>query len=161
MKGVAKKAFALFLTLVLSAAVLTGCFSEEPVEFSNSGMTVTLTSAFKEVEHEGFTAAYDSRDIAVFAIKEMISDLPGGASLTLEDYGKLVLETNGLDTTLSKEGLLTYFVFEKDIDGAKYSYFSSVYKGSDAFWLFQFACKSSSFDGLKDDVISYASSVEV
>lgn len=128
--------------------------------FSKAGLTITLTNKFHEKEMVSYTAVYNSESIAVFALKEEKSLLEGG-ELTLEEYADLVISNNQLDATVKETEGLTSFTFEKHVNGKDCTYFAAVYKGNDAYWLLQFSCESTKYEGLKSTVIKYAKSVTV
>ena len=158
MKKTAIFSFMLAIVLVFS----TGCgvfdFLKSDKTFSKSGMSITLTESFYEKENVAYTAYYESPLILVFAIKEDLSYFEG-MNLTLSDYAQLVIYNNSLSCDVIEDNDLTYFIFEKEVNGKNYLYFAPVYKSSDAYWLIQFACESANYEELKDTIIKYAQSV--
>lgn len=109
--------------------------------FSSDGMTITLTEDFKETKMEPYTVVYESKDAAVFVLREPFSLTSGFENNSLKDYADLVIRANNLGSAEVKtEDGLTYFVYQftnpetKDV----YHYFSYVYKTDDAFWMIQF-----------------------
>lgn len=168
-----KKLVALFLlaTMLLS---FCACGSAAPKAFSSNGMTITLTSAFKEVSQEGYTVCFDSKDVAVFALKEkftgtniMVDGSSGNmkkdSELTLREYAKLVREANITKTptpTTEVEGLTTFeFSFLNEELNQTYKYFCVMYKTSDAFWLIQFATLESKYEDNYASILEWAKSV--
>ena len=153
------------LTMILLASLLTGClFAAVEKVFTKDGFSITLTNRFIEgegEEYEGFDIVYDSRDIAVFCLKENFSDFVDGANLSPRTYGELVLQANQMDTALLTEGEQIYFEYQETIDGDDYSYLATVHKGADAFWLVQFACLTENYETLKPMMMQYAASVKV
>ena len=128
--------------------------------FSKAGLTITLNDKFYEKEMVSYTAVYDSESIAVFALKEEKSLLEG-EELTLEEYADLVIANNQLDATAKDaEGLIS-FTFEKHVNGKDCTYFATVHKSDDAYWLLQFSCESTKYEDLKPTIIQYAKSVNV
>ena len=108
----------------------------EPLVFSAEEMQITLTDAFTEATIDGFTACYDSKDVAVLALKESFSMSEDFEDYTLEEYGQLVLQNNGLESyaELQNHSGLTYFEYQNynPETEEEYYYFSVVYKSTDA-----------------------------
>lgn len=148
---------------VIGLLLVSPLFDEkpEPLEFSASGMNITLTEDFeKNEENMQYTAVFESQKVIVLALKENFSILPGSKNMTLEEYGELVLSVNKLtDAELKEvEGLLS---FEYDATSDReYHYLCFVYKASDAFWLLQFATVKSVADEHRADIIEYAKTVD-
>ncbi len=136
--------------------------NEEPKAFSTEEMQITLTNKFTETELEEFTYCYDSKYAAVFALKESISSFDN--INTLEDYGNLIIEVNGLTdiSTLKTYDDLLYFEysFENSESKLTYYYFSVVYKTQDDFWLIQFATPEENSENLFESFVKWAKSVE-
>ena len=128
--------------------------------FSKSGLTITLTNKFYEKEFAPYAAAYSSDSIAVFTLKEDKS-LFGNEDLTLLEYAELVVENNQLNATVREiEGLIS-FTFEKTVDGKDYTYFATVYKSNDSYWLLQISCENTKYEDLKSTIVKYTKSVKV
>jgi len=162
--------------LILLAAILIGVAigvanaywtisreeSAEPKTFSDKGMTIELTDAFEPASFEGFTLAFDSRHVAVFALKEEFSLAEGLEDYSLEQYAALVIQNNRLDSVTPKtEGGLTYFQYDgtNSETGQTYRYFSYVYKSGDAFWLVQFAALIEEADSYAPQIQTWAKSI--
>ena len=149
----------LLITLALSLLLCScGILEEKEKTFTVEGMSITLTNRFHKTKQEGFTVAFDSSKIAIFALKEVFGDKLN-ADTTLAEYAELVVSANSLDVEPKEENGLTCFTFENDASGTSYTYLAVVYKADDAFWLLQFATKSSDFDEKKDTLVSYAKTV--
>lgn len=133
----------------------------KPKEFSTSGMTITLTTAFDEESYQGFTQCYESSTVAVFALKEEFSLMAGFEDYTLEDYGALVVSSNGMDeSVLKQENGVYYFDYtSQGSDGSENYYFATLHKGSDAFWLIQFATPAGNAEKIRDEFFAWAASV--
>ena len=136
--------------------------SPEPKDFSSNGMTITLTYEFIQTDIENYTVAYDSKDVAVFALKESFTLVEGFQDYTLEQYRNLVLQNNNLSSSKikDKEGL-TGFEYEFTNPDTKdvYKYFSFVYKSNDAFWLVQFATLADNVDDYSSRIFNWAKTV--
>lgn len=165
-----KKVISVFVLISVFASILCGCSllaakSGSDKEFSGEGLTITLTDNFKTADIEGYTLCYDSFDVGVFALKESVSDYPILADVTLDEYKEYVLEANSEKSPKedpSIEGLkVLKYEYYVDTKKANYTYFISLYKAQDSFWLVQFACKSSDFADYEPYFIKWAKSVKV
>lgn len=146
---------------LLSSGLL---FQEDakPQSFSASGMTITLTDEFRKSNIGDFTAAYGSKDVAVYMVKENFSLMEGFEDYTLDQYLDLVLQVNNLtDDNVKQIQGLTCFVYEfKNPNTNKtYRYYSYVYKADDAFWQIQFAVLSEKGEQYEPQITEWAKSV--
>ena len=80
--------------------------------------------------------------------------------MTLNEYAKLVITANSLTATAAEEDGLVYFTYEKSNNGKDYKYYATVFKGTDAYWLIQFACEVDDFDKFLPDFQKWAKSVK-
>ncbi|MBQ8210812.1 MAG: hypothetical protein IJZ35_09540 [Clostridia bacterium] len=135
-----------------------------PEVFSTDGIEIMLTDKFEETDIDGFTSVYYNDDIAVYIIKEEFELLDGFEFYTLKEYGNMVLEANGFDSSVKLQTYdgLTYFEYElpNSETNDTYSYFSVVYKGTDAFWLVEFATLEENAETYRKTFIEWAKSVE-
>ena len=162
-----------FLLIGTIAGRLTGnwiggaLFADDPADaepkiFSAQGMQITLNEDFSEESYENFTACYSSREAAVFTLKEPFTLMAGLEDYTLEQYGQLVLQSNGMtDFELQTVDGILYFEYEVDNEEDKttYYYFSTVHKAVDAFWLVQFAVDADDAEEYIPHFIEWAKSV--
>ncbi len=161
-KGLVVLIAALIIGIAIGFAVV-GMFKTRDKTFSADGMSITLTNEFKETKMQNFTACYDSSKAAVFALKESFSLLEGFEDYTLEQYGDLVMQNNGLTAAnLKTTDGLTYFEYDytNTQENKVYQYYSFIYKADDAFWLIQFATYKTDANKYFDDIIDWASSVK-
>ena len=133
----------------------------KPQDFSAAGMTITLTNQFEETDYEGFTQCYESKSVAVMTLKEEFTLMEGLDAYTVEDYGRLVLASNGMDESwLTQENGIWYFSYvTQGGDGADYYYFATLHKSGDAFWLIQFATPATNESKLHDQFLAWAADV--
>lgn len=161
-----KKLIAIVTLVCMVMAFAVGCDSVKdilkPAEktFTKSGMSITLTEEFGEKEYVSYTAVYESPKVAVYTLKEETS-LFGDANYTLEQYTKMVISANGLTVDAQNKDGLTYFEFDKELNGKNFHYFAFTYKGEDAFWLVQFACTKDQVSENQADIFGYAKTVKV
>ena len=146
--------------LITSALFLNK--TPKPKDFSSNGMTITLTDEFTKADVENYTAAYDSKNVAVLALKEEFTLADGSQNYTLEQYGDLVLQNNNLSSSKIEniEGLTT-FEYELTNPDTKdtYKYFSFVYKTNDAFWIVQFATLTENADEYRSKIFEWAKTI--
>lgn len=144
-----------------SSALLSG-FGASKETFSCRDMSITLTEDFKEVNISGYTTAYESKDVAVFVLREGFNLMAGAENYTLKQYADLVIQTNKLKSVPVKtnDGL-TYFTYEykNPQTGDTYQYFSYVYKSDNAFWLVQFAALEDNADKYEKNITKWAKTV--
>ena len=158
-----KKLVSLILATVLLFA-LASCGAAQPKDFSSNGMTVTLTTAFKENTQAGYTVCYDSAKVAVFVLKESFSLQPGAENLTLDEYAELVHQSNASKSPsaiVKQDGFHSMeYSFLNESENQTYSYYCAMFKASDAFWLVQFACKEGDYDSYQDTFVDWAKTVK-
>ena len=152
----------IILGVLISGKILGGG-SDDPKTFSSDGMDITLTEEFRKTNISGYTAVYDSKNVAVLAIKEEFSLLEGFGDCTLAEYMDMVIESNKLTSyeVIRGDGLLG-FTYDRvsTEDDRLYTYFSYVYKADDAFWIIQFAMLEKNADNNAAQVTEWAKSVE-
>lgn len=163
-KGVAVLAASIILGLSLGIFMSRSLFSVRtvrPKEFSEAGMTITLTNAFDEESYPGFTQCYESKSVAVFTLKEDFSLAPGLEDYTLEEYAALVVQNNQVDPSEleNAQGVVFFDYVTQGSDGQDYYYMVTMHKGNDAFWLVQFATPESNQDKIYDQFLTWAASV--
>lgn len=143
-----------------TSGTLFGGLGDEKV-FSSDGMTITLTDAFEKADFDGYTVTYDSRFVAVFALKESFAETPVLADYSIEEYADLLVEANELtDAQIKKDGEHTYVEYDAETDsGETYLYCTYVYKADDAFWFVQFAAPAENADEYADEISAWAKSV--
>ncbi|MBQ3490854.1 MAG: hypothetical protein IJA86_09715 [Clostridia bacterium] len=154
-----KKFLSVFLVVITMALILTSCMSADPKDFTVDGMTVTLTTAFKETEMEGYTACYTSKDVLAVVLKEIGMD-----NLTLDDYAGLVRKANASKNPSEISKGDVYHSMEYDFlnqeENQTYSYYCAMFKNGDEFWLVQFACRKEDYTSHKETFINWANTVK-
>jgi hypothetical protein len=164
-KGLLILIVAAIVGAVVGYSITSNLFSNktpDPKDFSSNGMTITLTDEFVKTDVENYTVAYDSKNVAVFALKEAFALADGLQDYTLEQYGNLVLQNNNLSSSKieDKEGLIGFeYEFTNPDTKDTYKYFSFVYKSNDAFWLVQFATLTENVDEYSSQIIEWAKTI--
>ena len=144
----------------IGKGVVTGSLSSDEV-FTDSGMSITLTKEFSKQSLDGYTVAYASEKVAVFALKEEFSLLENFENYSLDEYAELVKEANGISAEVYHEDGLTYIckTYKDPESGATFDYFISLYKSDDAFWMVQFAVDETIKDKFDENIRKWAKSV--
>lgn len=164
-KGLLILIIAAIIGAVVGYSITSGLFSDktpDAKDFSSNGMSIRLTDEFKKTDIENYTVAYDSKNVAVLALKEAFALADGFQNYTLEQYGNLVLKNNNLSASeLQNLDGLTEFEYEFTNPNTKdtYTYFSFVYKADDAFWLVQFATLTENVDEYRAQILEWAKTV--
>lgn len=145
--------------------VLVGCGKRVKTFTSDAGIEITLNSSFHEKEIVSQTLYLESDKMIFTALKEDKSLFEqvgiNFASYSLNAYTNLVLENNKLSTEIKTEEGLIYFSYEKEVSGKKFTYQAYTFKGSDEFWLCQFAVETKNYVALLDNIVKYAKSIVV
>ena len=133
-------------------------------EFAKAGMTITLTSDFYEKEIASQTAYYESQKYIVSVLKEeftIFESMNISTDISAKEYAKLVLDNNMLTSPIEEKDNLTYFKYEKTTNGKLFSYFATVHKSSDSFWLIQFVCESKNAEDSQDLFVEWGQSIKL
>lgn len=156
------------LLLVVMLLSFCSCGSDkpkkyiEPKEFSSKGITITLTSEFKETWKEDITLALETEDILVCLRKLAFSSIKNGEDMTLYKFANLVRQNNlEKKPTIIQEidGLTTFECTFPDDMNRDCKYFCVVYKASRVFWFVQFITLESDYDQYDDLFVKWAKSV--
>lgn len=170
-KNSRKGLFILFLSIIIGGIVwytsvnmfFSANTTVKPKDFSKSGMNITLTNQFVEKPQENYTISYDSKEVAILALKEEFSDYEGLNNYSIEQYGELVLETNKQysPSDLKNNNGITYFNYLlKNTDtNETYKYFTVLYKASDAFWMVQFIALENNYFEYEEQFIGWAKNI--
>lgn len=160
--------FKRILACILTAASLllfAGCGTKNVKEakdktFSVEGMNITLTGGFSKKDMEGYTACFDSSEIAVFALRETAD---GISAMSLLEYAALVLKANA---SKSPSGIETIdgmtcleYTWTNETTQTEYKYLTFLYKAPDAFWMVQFSCKTADYEADKPYFVKWAKTV--
>lgn len=160
-----KRFLALACALVLALGILGGCSASSKEFDTEAGMTITLPGSFNKKDMEGQTAYFESPTAIVTALKETFDELSAAgldlsADSTVDEYGQIIIEGNGLSGSLEDKDGVKCFKYEQTVSGTDFSYLGTVTKGPDAFWLVQFACETKNYDKFESDFIKWAKSMK-
>lgn len=134
----------------------------EPKQFAVDDMRITLTDDFVKFPNSEYTAVYTSTrgdQVTVMILQEEFSLEEGFDRYTAQDYGRLVIENNGLDTPVFFEDGIVFFEYDSISGNDSYHYVATAFKGPDAFWLIQFGTENEDAAELRDEIFQWAKSV--
>ena len=134
----------------------------EPKEFAVDDMRITLTDDFIKIPAQNQDAAYTSKksgNITVMIQQEEFSLAEGSDRYTAQDYGRMVIANNNLDTPVFREDDIVFFEYDSTVGNATYHYVATVFKGPDAFWLIQFGLEKEDADEFRDEIFAWAQTV--
>ncbi|MBR4515149.1 MAG: hypothetical protein IKO61_09720 [Lachnospiraceae bacterium] len=151
------------ILLVLFLVLLTGC-KANPKDFHSNGLSITLTSDFKERKMNEYTVYLIGSDVS-FTAKEETNDslIRNGYNIsTLEDYCAALINMNGQRSSdVNRRGNYYYFVNEVTTDGTNYTYVNCMLKGSNSYWLCKFIVKADNYDKYKENIFAWADTITV
>lgn len=158
-----------FLLLILALTFfLTGCGVKE-TEFKGGGVTVTLTSDFKEYESDNWNYYLENKDVAFMTKRVNFQSTIGEVNLsklTLNDYLNLVLSTNNIKAdTYIVEGIngtfyYCFYTSYKDYND-NYAYMLMVMKGKEHFYNMNFCCDYDDREVYQQQFLQYAVTISV
>ena len=162
-----KKIIALILcfTALLSLCSCKSILEADKEKREGEGFSIEIPDVFKEVDVEGHAAYYVKDNVYVWAIKDDFINLDGSSEWETKDYANRIYEVNGLKfptPVTVTEGLynIEYTVFN-EMKNMSFTYLTVRYKGSDAFWMVQFACEDKVYAEYKPHFFEWAKTVKV
>lgn len=135
----------------------------KPQEFIVADLRITLTDKFHEVEVPQYTAAFESKQVAVFVLKETRAIFESVGINTLTEYAQMVQKANGHSAPIQEDEYFLYYEYSyKDYSsGNEYYYFTMMYKNPVDFYIVQFAVPEEKIEEYRDTVMEWARSVKV
>ncbi|MBQ9988623.1 MAG: hypothetical protein IJP30_02685 [Clostridia bacterium] len=169
MKKTSIRLFTLLLSMiaVISLAACGGSGSSEP-ELKTYTTELGLTAKLPE----GFTVSVDDQTVSIlnekkgamlYAIRESF-DLFASYNvpeMSLDEYAELVQRANSSDAFTPDANGNPHITYEKLVNGKYYYYYSTVRKGSDAYWVISFTCLSENKADFADIFVEWADLVTV
>ena len=137
---------------------------EEDVTYSIEGLIITLPGDFIQEELQGQTAYFESNEAIAVILKEEFTTFEAigiSTDMSLVEYAELLMELYGHEGDIYELEGLIFFEYEATITGTDFSYFATVFRGDDAYWMVQFACLSDDYDELCEEFVEWALTVEV
>lgn len=133
--------------------------------FSFDSFSITLTDNFEEYESEDVDYAVLSDNIGMAVVKEDFASLAqygiDANTFSAYDYALAAMESVGTYGEVLQAGGYEYFTYDENLTGTDFTYYSAVFKGSDAFWRVSFYTYSNLFDIMIPSFEHWCSSVVV
>ena len=160
-----------FIALILCILALISLCSCKDLLDSETGardydeFSIEIPEAFKEVAVDGYAAYFVYDNVYVWAIKDSFANLDGSAVWEVADYAERIHYVNALKSPTPvtvTDGLynIEYTVFN-EMKNINFTYFTVMYKGSDAFWMVQFACDENEYAEYKPHFLAWAKTVTI
>ena len=133
---------------------------------TEKGLTIKMSPAMEENKSGDHTVYYFSDacmvSVKMIGFEELVEAGTGSEKTTLEEYVKMVEEGNEniTFTTDSYGNLSTTYTAEGD-DDESFAYYVTVRKGSNAFWMVNFACMEEMKDVYIPQFELWGSTIEV
>ena len=149
---------------IFSVKLLSKPKEAAPKEFSEQGISITLTDAFSKFEEEDYALCCSSKTSSVYIAREEYASVKELEELPLSEYARYVAMANSQITKDSGpytgNGYLYYEYSAPDEDmGLNACYYVSLYKASDSFWIVNFITLDNKYEELRPQFIQWAESV--
>ena len=159
-----KKILLIICIFVLTFA-LTGCVVKDEI-FAGGGLTVKLTSEFKEYDSDKWDLYLENNDkVAFMSIRYNKQSKFGEVELknySLKEYMNLTLTLNGIDaTTYVVEGPNGTFYYCYYTVGTDYGYMMVTMENSNYFYTINLSAPYGSFQESKPLLFQYASTIKI
>jgi len=164
-----KKIFGFLAILMVcfsAVGLLAGCGA--PVEktfYCDEGLTITLDDSFSETQTT-MTYTLQNRNVVFMAQKDtfdVIAEAGYSHIDTVQEYAQFCATNGGLSVMIgtNTDYQYAYFDYTNTAAGQLYHYYAVVVKGSDAFWLCQFACFDSKINTYSETFDMWAQTIIV
>ena len=133
---------------------------------TEKGLTIKMSSEMEENKSGDHTVYYFSDacmvSVKMIGFEELVEAGTGSKRTTLEEYVKMVEDGNEniTFTTDSYGNVSTTYTAEGD-DDESFAYYATVRKGSNAFWMINFACMEDTKDFYIPQFELWGSTIEV
>lgn len=157
----------LALAICTALVCLVACGNKSKTFTCDAGLTITLNDSFYEKDIVSQTFYLESSNVIFIALKEDFTTLSNAGyntdTLTKSEYLNIVKQNNSLTADIIEdvENDLVYLKYYKNTSGKDFFYLALAEKGSDAFWLCQFACEQKNETEYTNQFIKWAKTIEV
>ena len=148
------------------SSLLSGKSPKAKTFSGDNGMRITLTDEFREttvkMSDGSDRVAYESKEVAVFVLREAFTLMEGFEDYSVNQYIQLVIQANNLKSVEKKsaDGLSSFvYTYTNPETGDVYQFSSYVYKTDDAFWTVQFSTLSKNKEKYAARMTEWAKSV--
>lgn len=153
----------ILVLLGVFALILCGCDQKiKEKEYENNHFKITMQEGFYEKDLAAATIYYESSNVLFTSIKESFEDLAIvglDKDSTIDEYAKVVMANNKAEYDLQEKNDITYFTYEKEIQGKEFYYLTSIFKTNDAFWLISFGCESKNKEIYESNFIKWLNTI--
>jgi len=132
--------------LMLAALSACGFLDGKLIVYDDgTGISVVMPEGMAPFTADGFVMAYSADEVMMSAVREGYDDYAelelNLEAMSTEEYAELTQSVNGLKNSFAADEQGNLFVtYTANIDSVDYFYYSTIRKGSDAFWVITFAC---------------------
>jgi hypothetical protein len=158
-----KSFFALLIGLVSFS--MTACFLSKPMEFSGSGITITLNDNFLQGTSDAVAFYLESTNHIFMGNRESKQDLTEYDIFDLEDYIEAMIEgietASDIESYSDDETEFYYAYYTSTIDGDNFGYMLVVMEGQNYFYAMNFACFANKLDKNKTQYMNWAKTIRV
>lgn len=136
----------------------------QPKVFTKAGLTITLTRDFREQDVVTQTAAFTSKDHIIICLKEEFAVFKQNGmrtDLTLTEYAQAVIDFNSFNATLAGTESRPHFVYTRQANGKDMTCWTTVKKGSDAYWTIAFVCETKNYAASQKQFTQWADTIKV
>ena len=132
---------------------------------TGKGLTLKMSPDVEEHKNGDHSVYYFSEEcmvsVKMVGFEELEEDGTGNADTTLEEYIKIV-ESNNEDITFTEDDYGNpSVVYSAEKDKERFTYYSTVRKGSEAFWLVNFSCMEEDQDKMLPQFELWGSTITV
>ncbi len=157
-----KKLLAIILCL---AALLSLSACGETKTYREGGFSIKLPKTLERAEKERYDLYLEDGDLFVWVIKDDFSAEDGMDTWALDMYlGTLgVLNEAYTPTPVTEENGIIYFEYNafNEAKAKTFTYLTTAYKASDAFYMVQFVCEDNEYETYKPQFMEWAKTVKV
>lgn len=135
----------------------------EPKEYMVADLRITLTEEFRDLEVEGYTGGFQTRDVAILILQENRNVLEAGGVKTLTQYANLIQQVNKHNAPIQEEEHFLYYEydFHNSTTNEDFHYFVMMYKNPVDFYIVQFAVHQDETENYRESIMEWARSVNV
>ena len=125
-----------------------------------------LATDMKYEKTEGMTMFYASDTCMMSGVKETFEEYKAAgvdaAAMSMEDYAALIQQANGLEAAFTLDANGNYVMtYNKDVGGKAFFYYTTLRKGTTAFWVVSFACMEQDREAFMPEFELWANSIVV
>jgi len=133
---------------------------------AQTGITLQMQAGMRLSAEDSVSCLYSGQSCMMSALREEFADYAqmghDPQAMTVEDYAHLVQQANDLQQTfLPDENGNLHVTYTNTSGNTEYFYYATVRKGSDAFWVVNFACNSRQKDAYLPLFIRWSDTIAV